>query len=59
MKKILMLLLCFVMFFSQVNLVFAATEEDTSVIEVASWDEFKEAFARSNYQGETYNIKLM
>ncbi len=59
MKKLFMLLLCFIMFFNQVNLVFAATEEDTSVIEVSSWSEFKDAFTYSNYQGETYTIKLM
>lgn len=59
MKKILMLLLCFVMVFSQVNLVFAATEEDTSVFEVSSWSDFEEAFNYSYYQGETYTIKLM
>ena len=47
------------MVFSQVKLVFAAGEEDTSVIEVSSWSEFKGAFNYSNYQGETYNIKLM
>ncbi len=59
MKKILMLLLCFVMVFNPINLVFAATEEDTSVFEVASWSDFKGAFNYSNYQGETYTIKLM
>ncbi len=59
MKKPLMLLLCLVMVFSQVNFVFAAGEEDTSVIEVASWSDFEEAFNYSNYQGETYTIKLM
>lgn len=59
MKKILMLLLCFVMVFSQVNLVVADTEEDTSVFEVSSWSDFEEAFNYSNYQGETYTIKLM
>lgn len=59
MKKILMLLLCFVMVFSQVNLVFAATEENTSVFEVSSWSDLKGAFNYSNYQGETYTIKLM
>ena len=59
MKKILMLLLCFVMVFSQVNLVVADTEEDTSVFELSSWSDFEEAFNYSYYQGETYTIKLM
>ncbi len=59
MKKTLMLLLCLVMVFSQMKLVFAAGEEDTSVIEVASWSDFEEAFNYSYYQGETYTIKLV
>ena len=44
MKKILVLLLCLVMVFSQVNFVFAAGEEDTTVFEVATWNDFKGAF---------------
>jgi len=47
------------MVFSRVKFVFAATEEDTSVFEVSSWSNFKGAFNYSNYQGETYTIKLM
>ncbi len=57
-KKLLMVLLCIVMAFGQTHLVIAATEESELVFEVASWNEFKEAFEYSDYQGEAYTIRL-
>lgn len=59
MKKFFIMLLCFLIIFSQTNFVFAVTEEDTSVFDVSSWSDFIEAFNYSYYQGETYTVKLM
>ena len=59
MKKFFSVLICLLMFLNQVNIVIAAPEDEEQVFEVSSWSDFKGAFNYSNYQGETYTIKLM
>jgi len=59
MKKFFSVLICLLMFLNQVNIVIAEIEDEEKVFEVSSWSDFKGAFNYSNYQGETYTIKLM